>query len=165
MSGGVASLGVRNWWALGMGTALLTSCMSPTLPMPPPSRPEISGPDASGVVVLRGYAPPESWVTAYNMSTDLSYGSRADANNGAYRLSILASIGDTIQLNYRLDMEDSDAVVFAIPTFAAYPRGTGGTAGMGAIAGAAGMAGAWMGATGGSTGAYAGQAGTAGSPQ
>lgn len=129
--------------------------------MPPPSRPEIEGPDASGVVVLSGNAPPESWVNARNLSSNYSYGQRADALNGAYRFPILASVGDLISLNYRMDTEDSDALLFEIPSFTAYPRGTGGAAGTGAVAGATGVAGS---SSGGFVGVYLGSAGTAGSP-
>jgi hypothetical protein len=163
-AGCVASVGARNWWVLGLGAALVVSCLSPTLPMPPPSRPEIEGPDSSGVVVLSGFAPPESWVNARNLSTNFSYGRRADAIDGSYRFPMLASVGDLISLNYRMDTEDSDALLFEIPTFTAYPRGTGGTAATGGDSGsAAGASGAAGNSSGGSAGAFAGSAGTAGS--
>lgn len=129
--------------------------------MPPPSRPEIEGPDSSGVVVLSGYAPPEAWVYANNETTGYSFGSRAAPVTGAYRFPILASVGDFISLFFRDGSEDSQAVEFKIPTFTAYPRGTGGASAAGASSSNAGMAGSAgaVGAYAGQGGAYAGQAG------
>jgi len=126
--------------------------------MPPPGRPEVSGPDSSGVVVLSGYAPPESWVYANNETTGYSSGNRAEAVTGKYRFPILAAVGDYISLFYRQDTEDSPAVVFRIPTFTAYPRANGAAAGM------TGTAGAWMAGAAGDASNLVGQGGAGGSP-
>jgi hypothetical protein len=110
------------------------------MPMPPPSKPDIEGPDERGVVMLSGHAPADSLVYADNVTTGNSWGKRADPSNGAYRFSILASIGDEISLFYRLETNESMPIQFQIPTFASFPRGTGGSSGF-AGASAAGSAG------------------------
>jgi hypothetical protein len=97
--------------------------------MPPPSRPDIEGPDEHGVVVLSGRTVPESTIFAANESTPFVYGYQTDGVTGYYRLPILASVGDSIAMWYRLDTEDSMVLKFLIPSESSYPRGTGGAAG------------------------------------
>ncbi|HEY5955559.1 MAG TPA: hypothetical protein VIV60_03355 [Polyangiaceae bacterium] len=118
----------KRWWLSGLA-ALAMGCLSPTMPMPPPSKPAIEGPDEHGVVVLSGHAPAASLVYADNETTGYGWSRRADPNNGAYRFPILASIGDQINLFYRLDTNESMPVQFVIPTLTSFPRGTGGAAG------------------------------------
>lgn len=93
---------------------MLVGCLSPTLPMPPPAKPDIDGPDERGVVVLSGHAPPESHVFAENENTGFSYGQRTNAVTGAYRFPILARFGDVISMYYRLNEDESTTLVFEI---------------------------------------------------
>ncbi len=41
---------------LGVLALAFTACLAPTLPIPPPSEPDVSGPDANGMVTLSGKA-------------------------------------------------------------------------------------------------------------
>src|SRR5512145_1402658 len=59
-----ASLGRR--CLLAACAAFLMGCLSPTLPMPPPAKPDIEGPDERGIFVLSGHVLPESHVYADN---------------------------------------------------------------------------------------------------
>lgn len=88
-------------------------CLAPTLPLPPPGEPTISGPDEVGQVRLAGRVPRGSWVTAINRNTDLGYIQAAP--EGSYDFEIRASVGDAIVLWYELDGEDSLPLEFEIP--------------------------------------------------
>jgi len=89
------------------------SCLAPTIPMPPPARPDIQGPDAAGEVTLRGRVDPHSEVYAENMRTGDIRGQHT--NSGAYRIVLGAQIGDWIQLSYRHMGEYSPTLEFHIP--------------------------------------------------
>lgn len=137
------SKGTRGWFAW-LTAAVLVGCLSPTLPMPPPAKPDIEGPDERGVVVLSGHAPPESHVFAENENTGFSYGQRTNAVTGAYRFPILARLGDVISMYYRLNEDESTSLVFEIranPAQAAAGAGAGGASSLPQLeaAGAAGM--------------------------
>ena len=41
----------------------LVSCLSPTLPLPPPNRPDVSAPDAEGFARIQGVAAPQAEVS------------------------------------------------------------------------------------------------------
>jgi uncharacterized membrane protein YgcG len=145
----------KRWW-VSAAAAVMLSCLSPTMPMPPPSKPDIEGPDEHGVVTLSGYAPADSLVYADNVSTNLSYGQRTDPNTGLYRFPILASVGDQISMFYRLDTEDSMRIGFQIPTFSAFPRDSG------THQAGAGQAGSNQAGTSGMSGGFGGTGGFAG---
>jgi hypothetical protein len=123
--------------------------------MPPPSRPEVEGPDEHGVVVLSGRTVPESTIFAANESTPYVYGYRTDEVTGYYRFPIFANVGDSIAMWYRLDTEDSMVYKFVIPSESAYPRGTGG-------AGGASNSDVGSGGAAGATGSDAGSGGVSG---
>jgi hypothetical protein len=85
------------------------------MPLPPPARPTIDGPDSSGVVVLSGQIDDASYVYADNLSTGYSAGQALDPNTGKYRFSIGASVGDSMSLYYRRGNDESQARTFVIP--------------------------------------------------
>jgi hypothetical protein len=86
----------RGWLA---GAALLVvSCLSPTLPLPPPSDPSVSATDTAGLVRLKGTVRPESEVFALNHSTNLISGQYT--KSGAYDFTLEAQERDGISLWY-----------------------------------------------------------------
>jgi hypothetical protein len=128
----------RRRWLIGAMAAALSGCLSPTMPMPPPSRPEIDGPDAQGVVVLSGRVPLGSMVTADNETTGYRFGKKSSSITGDYRFAIFASVGDSISLFYTYGGEDSSAYKFAVPDYTSRPAATGGASGAAGISGASG---------------------------
>lgn len=99
-------------------TALLlafavTACLSPTLPLPPPSRPSVEGPDANGNVRLTGLVPPRSLVTALNFRTNLASGQQT-GESGAYDFTLEAVPGDEILFWYSRSNVNSPAIVVVI---------------------------------------------------
>jgi len=84
----------RSWL---FGAALLAAgCLSPTLPLPPPSDPVVSATDTQGLVRLSGSVPPQSEVYALNHNTNLISGQYTDS--GAYSFTIEAQENDYISL-------------------------------------------------------------------
>lgn len=95
-------------------TALLSlvGCLSPTLPLPPPNEPTVTGPNSEGWARLRGSAPKGSWITAYNRNLALGY--IQDVPEGAYDFEIQARVGDEIVLWYEIGGDESLPVEFKI---------------------------------------------------
>ena len=92
-----------------------TSCLSPTLPLPPPDRPTINGPDSSGNVTLSGHVIPGAHVYADNLVTGASAGQQADTQSGRYQFKITARVGDDMSLFYEYDSVLSNRLSFTIP--------------------------------------------------
>lgn len=80
-------------------------CLSPTLPLPPPSEPVVTGPSETGWLRLRGSAPFGSWMHAYNRTTGM--GAFQDVLDGRYDFEIQASVGDSLVLWYAIRGEES----------------------------------------------------------
>lgn len=92
----------------------LVSCLSPTLPLPPPSRPDVSAPDESGLVRLQGSAAPFSEVIAWNHANDVIAG-QVTRESPAYDFKIQAEVGDSIELWYIQGNDESQSVRFGVP--------------------------------------------------
>jgi hypothetical protein len=80
---------------------LAASCLAPTIPMPPPARPEIQGPNLAGEVTLLGHVDSHSEVYAQNMRTGDIRGQHT--NDGAYRIVIRAQVDDWMQPSSQSD--------------------------------------------------------------
>ena len=118
-------------------------CLSPTLPLPPPSRPQIDGPNADGLVILSGKQTPGDAVVAENLRTGVIRGQRVVAT-GRYEIPIPAAIGDEMVMYFERGLEVSDSRYFLIPapkppTIGAKSEALGGAGGaQGASGGGAG---------------------------
>jgi len=140
--------GGRRWpdWArrrvLALGAVVLVSCLSPTLPLPPPSRPNIEGPDATGSVTLSGVVRPGAHVYVDNLNSGMSVGQRADLDSGQYRFAIGAQVGDQLSMFYRLGTEESPSIQFGIPEPLVDAGGGGAAGAAGSSDGGADAAGA-----------------------
>jgi hypothetical protein len=98
-----------------LGLLLPSACLSPTLPLPPPDKPEkIEGPDSQGYVQMSGTMVPGAVAYARNQVT--SEGSFKETNaDGFYQLRLRAEVGNGVLLWYTLNGERSQAVRFEIP--------------------------------------------------
>lgn len=92
----------------------LASCLSPTLPLPPPSRPDVSSPDSSGLVRLQGNAAPHSEVIAWNHDNDVIAG-QVTRDSPRYDFTIQAEVGDFIELWYIQGSDESQSVRLTVP--------------------------------------------------
>lgn len=105
----------RRYWLIGAALCL-AGCLSPTLPLPPPSDPSVSGADSDGNVSLTGTVLPESEVFALNQSNNVIAGQVT--HSGSYDFKIKAQQLDRISLWYvRAGVESptTDVVVEKAP--------------------------------------------------
>jgi hypothetical protein len=103
----------RRLLLLSAGLAV-ASCLSPTLPLPPPDRPDVSAPDVSGLVRLEGSAAPHSEVIAWNHDNDVIAG-QVTRDTSRYDFTIQAEVGDYIELWYIQGDQESQSVRFNVP--------------------------------------------------
>lgn len=94
-------------------------CLSPTLPLPPPGDPEVTAPNVQGLVRIRGSAPRDSWVTAFNRTTQRGFIQAAP--EGRYDLEFPAETGDPIALWYEIGGRSSEVLEFTVPEPAPQP--------------------------------------------
>ena len=92
---------------------LASACLSPTLPLPPPSRPNVQGPDPQGNVTLDGTVLDGAVVSALNMRTGELRG-HTTGTDGHYNFKIPAQIGDDMELWYSVGTYQSPSIVFSI---------------------------------------------------
>jgi hypothetical protein len=102
----------RRLW-LVLGGLCVCACLSPTLPLPPPSRPDVDGPDPEGFVVLTGHVPPHTEAIAYNPRTRQIVG-ELTMSDGAYRLKLEAEVGDELSFRYRDGTDDSPSIIVVV---------------------------------------------------
>ncbi|MFO0568702.1 MAG: hypothetical protein U0263_23775 [Polyangiaceae bacterium] len=102
----------RRRWLLLSGL-LLAGCLSPTLPLPPPSKPTVEGPDQNGMVTLDGWVEAEASVFAANMRTGDIRG-QFTHETGHYRFEIPAQENDEIELWYQVGTTASPSILFQV---------------------------------------------------
>ncbi len=93
--------------------AMVGGCLSPTLPLPPPSPPNVSETDEVGTYRLTGAVQARSHVTAWNWTTGLSYGEQTGAD-GRYDFLVYGSEGDSMSLTYRVGTDESEPADFEL---------------------------------------------------
>jgi len=95
----------------------LASCLSPTLPLPPPDRPGVTAPDENGLVRMQGVAVPKAEVIAWNRQTDLLAG-QVTGDDSRYDFTIRGQVGDNIELWYIQGDQESQTVSVVVPSAA-----------------------------------------------
>jgi hypothetical protein len=91
------------------------ACYSPTLPLPPPGRPEVSGVAAtSDQYRLRGQVEPHAEVVERNRSSSLLYG-ELTGGDGRYDFIVIGTEGDEMELWYTVGKDSSPRVLFVLP--------------------------------------------------
>ena len=122
----------RRWlWALS-ALALAGACLSPTLPLPPPSDPELQA-DGQGRWQLSGNVGEAGVrVVASNWRTRLFWGQQT-VGDGQYSFWIEADTGDVIEFWYEIGDEQSQSNLVVIPEADA-TGGAGGDSGAGGAA-------------------------------
>ena len=112
-------------------SASFVGCLSPTLPLPPPSRPTIFSPDDEGNIRITGIAQSRAAVFAHNLRTDQIVG-EVTGDSGAYDLTMAAEVGDRISVWQSVDTKESAATEVLVPdnnslTGTPPPAGMGGS--------------------------------------
>jgi hypothetical protein len=104
---------VSRRWLLVVAGALVAGCLSPTLPLPPPSRPTVEGPDQDGMVTLDGAVQGDAAVYSANPRTGDIRG-QFTAADGHYHFQIAAEVGDELELWYSVGTMNSPSIVIQI---------------------------------------------------
>lgn len=86
-------------------------CLSPTLPLPPPSRPTVEGPDQDGMVTLEGDVP-GSAVYAANPRTGEIAGQFTP--DGHYLFQIGAELNDELVFWYSEGTQNSPSIIIQV---------------------------------------------------
>ena len=114
LSGPMQRTGRRVFCSTVLALVAVPGCLSPTLPLPPPERPEVTGPDPeTGEVRLRGTVPAKAQVHAINLRT-FDIRGQVVGVDGAYDFALPAEIGDEVSMYYRKGTTESQSIVFAI---------------------------------------------------
>jgi hypothetical protein len=93
---------------------LVGACLSPTLPLPPPSPPDtILATEQQGVYQLKGAVRANSLVTAFNIDNGLSFGQRTEGD-GRYDFLVRGKEGDRLELWYSVGTDESNSVSFEL---------------------------------------------------
>lgn len=93
----------------------VSGCLSPTLPLPPPSRPDtIEGPDQQGLVHVEGTVPGYAEAFLKNDRTGVGVFQQT-GRDGRYSLSIAAQPGDYLQLWYEQNGDESPFTDVYVP--------------------------------------------------
>ncbi len=99
----------------------LSSCISPTLPVPPPAQPDVTAPDASGLVTVKGQAgsaQPNAEVTVWNQALDEGRGegrTTVARPDGSWTESIPATSKQTLWIWQTVGMDRSSHVEVRVP--------------------------------------------------
>jgi len=93
---------------------VVASCLSPTLPLPPPDRPDVSAPDSSGLVRIQGIAAPRAEVIAWNHRNDVIAG-QVTGSSPRYDFTMQAQANDVIELWYTQGTTESPSVTVTVP--------------------------------------------------
>ena len=102
-------------WVLAAAALVAVGCLSPTLPLPPPSKPTVEGPDPeTGEVTLSGREQEGADVFAANMRTGEVRGQLDLNRDGFYEFTLPAQVGDQISFWYTLGTEESPSILFTI---------------------------------------------------
>lgn len=99
--------------ALAVGGTLV-GCLAPTLPMPPPSRPLVSAPNADGLIKITGVVNAHARAFVQNDRTSEIVGQRTGAS-GRYQVEMEAEVGDTLLIWQTLDTIESQVREVVVP--------------------------------------------------
>jgi len=106
--------GALNWLFGAVVSGLLVGCLAPTLPLPPPSRPEVTTPNAAGMIHIRGTVRPKAEVFAKNRRTLKIVGEETD-ESGKYDLTMQAEVDDQLIVWYTDHGDESDLTEITVP--------------------------------------------------
>ncbi len=104
---------------------LAVACYSPTLPLPPPGKPEVSAVEGKpGYFRLVGQVEPHAEVFARNRENDLNFGQQTGASGG-YDFEVQGQSGDEMDLWYVVGKDASPRLLFVLPPVEIDPGGGG----------------------------------------
>lgn len=115
--------------SLFAGALLAVACYSPTLPLPPPGKPEVSAVvGTTDRYRLTGVVEPHGEVVARNRRTALLAG-QVTGGTGRYDFEVVGAEGDSMELWYVVGTEASPRTKFVLAAPADPDAGQGGAGG------------------------------------
>jgi hypothetical protein len=111
----------RRQWQLVALVAGAAGCLAPTLPVTPPAQPDVTGPDASGNVTLKGRpgsARANAEVTVWNPNLNAGKGAGVvtiAAGDGSWSNTIPAKTKETLWVWQTIGFERSEHIEVRIP--------------------------------------------------
>lgn len=104
----------RSLLAAALTALSVVGCLSPTLPLPPPSRPDVSAPDGDGFVRVQGRVVPFSLAVVQNRRSGEAVG-RETGETGRYVLVLPARSGDQLDIWYIEGLDKSPSTRVVVP--------------------------------------------------
>ncbi len=101
----------RRHWLVG-AALFAAGCLSPTLPLPPPSEPTITASTTEGLVRMQGAVAPRSEVYAIDHNSNLIAGQYTES--GQYDFEMAALRGDSMSFWYISDTVPSPPIDFLL---------------------------------------------------
>ena len=101
----------RRSWLLGVAL-FAVGCLSPTLPLPPPSEPSITATTTEGLVRFQGAVLPQSEVFALDHNSNLIAGQHTES--GVYDFTMAALPGDNMSFWYVHETVESTSNDFVL---------------------------------------------------
>ncbi|MET0793345.1 MAG: hypothetical protein ABW061_17620 [Polyangiaceae bacterium] len=101
----------RRRWLVGVAL-FAAGCLSPTLPLPPPSEPMITATTTEGLVRFQGTVLPQSEVFALDHNSNLIAGQYTES--GQYDFKMAALAGDSMSFWYVHDTVESTSAEFIL---------------------------------------------------
>jgi len=113
---------MRAWRNIGaLACAVLLSCTSPTLPLPPPVAPTVStgsSPDTVHLTAGAGGAEPNALVVVVNRNTDVPRNHRVSGTiadpQGAWDLEVFAHSNDTLDISQEIGTTRSQGTTIVV---------------------------------------------------
>jgi hypothetical protein len=105
---------------------LAVACYAPTLPLPPPGKPEVSAVQGKpGYYRLVGQVEPNAEVFARNRNNDLNFGQQT-GGSGHYDFEVQGEAGDEMDFWYVVGKDASPRLMFVLPPAQIDPDGGAG---------------------------------------
>ncbi len=109
----------RRTWLGVVLVGALTGCLAPTLPVPPPSSPEVSSPDADGIVTVKGgagSAKANAEVTVWNDNlTGVKGFSGSAAGDGSWEIQLPAQSKQKLWIWQTVGFDRSNTLEISVP--------------------------------------------------
>ncbi len=105
--------------ALAAYAMMAASCLSPTLPLPPPDVPDaIAAPSANALWQISGTCIPGAFVWVFNTNTASGVGVEDVAKTGSYHVAIGGTQCDTVWVQQQTVDDTSAQTYFVLEPFA-----------------------------------------------
>ena len=97
-----------------LGALVSSSCLSPTLPLPPPEQPDSIKQNADGTFAIAGQCQPGALVTVFDNNKGLGRVVEDRSGSGRYAIDIIADKCDVAWVTQEFQNETSSETLFVV---------------------------------------------------